>query len=518
MAGAFASVTAQAQTAAQPHFDVWEYQVAGSQLIPVVEIERAVYPHLGPGRTIDDVEAARAAVEAAFRGHGYGTVVVNIPEQDVAAGLVRLDVLEGRVERLRVTGSRYFSLGRIKAQVPSLAPGTVPALPAVQRELAAANKLSPDRRITPVLRPGRAPGAVEVELEVDDELPLHGSLALDDKYTRDTTRTRLNAALRYDNLWQREHGIGVSFQVTPQDPSEVQVLSATYLFRPEPSDVLVALYGVRSDSAVTTLGGANSAVGVLGKGSIGGARIIKSLPAAGSVFHNLTFGLDYKDFADTVSPLSGGGFETPISYAKFVVAYGGFALKDDRRYQYNLEADFAVRGLGNTEKEFENKRFQAKPNFLFLRGEARHERALFDKAELAVEVSGQIATGPLVSNEQFSLGGAESVRGYVETQALADDAASGRFELRSPPLGGLVAWRWLANSRAIAFVDAAHGRIGDPLPGQDASFSLAGTGIGLRLAPGAGLSSMLDWAVPLIDNGDIRSGEGRLHFSFEYAF
>ena len=37
--------------------------------------------------------------------------------------VVRLRVVEGRVQRLKVTGSRYFSLGRIRAQVPAtLAP------------------------------------------------------------------------------------------------------------------------------------------------------------------------------------------------------------------------------------------------------------------------------------------------------------------------------------------------------------------------------------------------------------
>jgi len=501
-----------------PHFDIWEYQISGSELIPVVDIERAVYPHLGEAKTIDDVEAARAAVESAFRDAGYGTVLVNIPEQDVENGIVTLQVLEGRVERLRVTGSRYFSLGRIKAAVPALAAGKAPNLPQVQQQLAALNKTTTDRKVSPVLRPGRSPGAVEVDLRVEDELPVHGSLILNDDYIRGTSRLRLNGSLRYDNLWQREHSAGFSFQLTPEEPAEVKVFSGTYLFRPDIWDLLVVLYGVKSASDVTATGGGNAAVGVIGNGVIAGARVIKSLPAIGKVFHNLTVGLDYKDFSDTVSPVGGSGFETPISYTKFSVGYGGFLLGDAQTIRYNIEGNFGVRGLGNTGKEFENKRFQAKPNYFYLRGSGAYEGTLYAGSQLLLEFAGQVASGPIIGNEQFSLGGSSNVRGYFETQGLVDHGVNGRLELQSPSLIADLEAFWLNGARLITFVEAGHGRTVDPLPGQNEAFSLASTGFGMRLTAPQGLSSKLDWAFPLIENSEIQAFESRIHFSFGYEF
>src|SRR5262245_23520552 len=88
--------------ASSARFDIWEYQIPRATLVSVEEIERAVYPYLGVGRSIDDVEAARAAVEQVFRTHGYALVLINIPEQNVDKGLVRLEILEGHVERLHV--------------------------------------------------------------------------------------------------------------------------------------------------------------------------------------------------------------------------------------------------------------------------------------------------------------------------------------------------------------------------------------------------------------------------------
>src|SRR5690606_32807684 len=102
-----------------------------------------------------------------------------------------------------------------------------------------------------------------------------GSLELNDDYIRNTTRLRLNGAVRYDNLWQREHSVGFSFQLTPEDPSEVKVFSGTYLFRPDLWDLLVVLYGVKSASDVTALGSSGGGVGVIGNGIIAGARVIR---------------------------------------------------------------------------------------------------------------------------------------------------------------------------------------------------------------------------------------------------
>src|SRR5512141_1442885 len=71
---------AQASEEAQPQkpqtFDVLEYRVLGNTVLPAASIERAVYPHLGPGKSLDVVEQARMALEQAYHAAGYGTVFV----------------------------------------------------------------------------------------------------------------------------------------------------------------------------------------------------------------------------------------------------------------------------------------------------------------------------------------------------------------------------------------------------------------------------------------------------------
>jgi hemolysin activation/secretion protein len=451
-----------------------------------------------------------------YQERGYGTVFVDIPEQDVVGGVVKLKVNEGKVERLRVTGSRYFSLGRIKSKVPSLNKDSVPHLPTVQEELVALNKRSSDRSITPVLRPGKTPGKVEVELKVEDELPLHGSVEINDRYSADTTRLRVGGTVRYDNLWQKEHGVSASYQTSPEDTEEVKVFAGTYLWKFEDSDNLLALYGVMSDTSVATVG----TLGVIGSGVIVGARYIMPLTTLGNYYHNVTLGADYKDFDESVGLLGADTLETPISYVMFGPAYSGTWIKDEATSHLNAAVNFAPRGMGNTQEEFENKRFNAEPNFAYLRLSGDHSEPLGLGAAFFARLSGQIASGPLVSNEQFGAGGADTVRGYLESQALGDDGIIGTMEIRSPSLGKYFGLKEdkVQNLQLLAFTDAAQTRIRQPLPAQEEGTFLWSTGTGMRAGLFNHFDAELMWAYPLKESGTVREGESRFHFNFGYEF
>ncbi|MCP5144794.1 MAG: ShlB/FhaC/HecB family hemolysin secretion/activation protein [Gammaproteobacteria bacterium] len=514
----------------EARFDIWEFEVDGANLVAQTEIERAVYGSLGPQRSYADVERAAQNIETLYRDAGYGaTVFVNIPEQDISEGLVRLDVIEGKVDRLRVTGSRYFDIDRIKSKVPALAEGEVPNLPAMQEQLLALNSATGNRRIAPVMRPGRRQGTVEVELEVEDKLPVHGSVEVNNQYTSATTKTRVAGELRYENLWQREHSLGVSFQLTPEAPEEVRVLSSTYVFRPGLHDWIAAVYGVLSDSEISVLaGGGAGDIGVLGKGYVVGGRLINPLPSFDGVFHNLTVGFDYKDFDDEIAlTATDESIFNPISYVKFVAGWGGFKRWDSTRLNFNVDANFSVRGLGNDEfvdvagapvAEFANKRAGAKSNFMYLRGSGSLEHDLTQGGRMVLKLDGQLATAPLISNEQFALGGINGSRGYSESQVLGDNALRLRLELQSPSLHGRLPGDFAREVRVLGFFDAAYGELINPLPDDLAHFRVIGTGLGLRTVLFDGLTSELLWAIALTENGDIDAGDSRIHYLLRYAF
>src|SRR5262249_19707594 len=220
--GQGASSSSPQRSTASPVFFIREYQVSGAKQLNRIEIEEAVYPFLGPGRTPDDVELARAALEKVYKAKGFETVSVQIPEQNPSRGVIKLQVVEATVGRLRVKGSRYFALDEVKHQAPSLAEGKVANFNEITKDIVALNQW-PDRRVTPSVRAGSTPGTVDVDLTVSDTLPLHGSLDLNNRYSPGTTPLRLNGAISYNNLWQLGHSLGFSFQIAPQRIDDAKV-------------------------------------------------------------------------------------------------------------------------------------------------------------------------------------------------------------------------------------------------------------------------------------------------------
>ncbi len=76
------------------NFYLREYRVLGSKHLKPLEVEKAVYPFLGPERTSEDIELARAALEQAYRDAGYQTVAVQVAAPPTKRGIVVLQVVE----------------------------------------------------------------------------------------------------------------------------------------------------------------------------------------------------------------------------------------------------------------------------------------------------------------------------------------------------------------------------------------------------------------------------------------
>lgn len=508
-----AARTAAAGTtaAAERRLDILEFKVTGSRVLKPIEVEEAVYPFLGPQRSLDDVEKARAALEEVYNAKGYQTVSVQIPPQQGTGGIITLAVVEGEVGRLRVRGSRYFSLDAIKEQAPSLAEGTVPNFNDISRDIVALNQL-PDRRVTPTLRAGTKPGTIDVDLNVEDKLPLHGSLELNNRYSANTKPLRLTGTLRYDNLWQLGHSLSTSFQVAPERPDDAKVFSASYMARvPDVTWLSFLLYGMKQDSDVSTLGGIN----VAGRGEVVGLRAIFTLPSEAEFFHSVSAGIDYKHFDEGVT-LGGGTLTTPITYYPFTATYTAMWSDDGAQTQLNAGTTFHLRGMGSDGKEFDNKRTFANENFIYVRGDLSHTRELPEGLQIHGKLGGQVADQALVSNEQFSVGGAETVRGYLESEALGDNGAFASIELRSP---SVVSWfasedvtRLVEEWRFHVFAEAGIAEVIDALAEQESSFHLASIGVGTRVRLMEHLHGALDVALPFIDQSSTQAYDPRVHF------
>jgi len=520
--------TSGAKPAEKPlRFNIDEYRIEGADLLPQIEVEEAVYPYLGPGRTADDVEKARSALEKAYTAKGYQTVTVSTPQQDPDKGFVILKVTEHKVGRLRVKNSRYFDVDKIKTSAPSLAEGKVPNFNAVTKDIVALNQW-PDRKVTPALRAGLTPGTVDVDLTVDDKVPFHASVELNNRRAPSTTPLRLVATTHYDNLWQRGDTANFSYQVAPQRRSDAEVFSGSYLARTDLDWMNLLVYGVNSKSDVATVGGQN----VVGPGQVIGARAVLTLPGRDGFFQSLSLGLDYKHFGQTVTQGSVLAFSTPVTYVPAVASYSATFQRDGGLTQFNGALTYGLRGIGSDPFAFDDKRFRARQNFIHLKGDVSDTTTFKDGSQLYLKAQGQIADQPLVSSEQFSLGGLETVRGYLESETLGDWGTSGTVELRTPNLP-----EWLLSAaagdgkpadrsklvgfdewRLFAFGDVGLVRTLEPLSGQQAVFFLASYGVGTSFKLFNYLNGSAVFAMPLVTQAYTVANHPRVLFRISGEF
>jgi hemolysin activation/secretion protein len=473
-------------------FPILEYRVQGNTVLASVDVEKAVMPYLGVSKSIKDVEAARLNLEKTYHAHGYQTVLVNIPQQEVSAGIVRLQVVEAPVGRFEIKGSRYHSLQVIRATVPELRPGSTPNFNEVQKELAQVNHTQ-DLHVTPVLRASTTPGQVDVDLDVQDELPLHAMVEVNNRYSANTAHIRTIGEVSYDNLFQSNQSASIQYQTAPEHPENAKIWSVSYVI-PIQNGPVIALYAVSSDSNIAAVGDLN----VIGNGKIYGIRIIDPLQSGSpSFYHSFSGGFDYKDFKQDTVLQGADDLPSPARYAPFTLDYtatwlgpldaakhASAAVTGGRSAtSFDVSASFLVRFLGGT-----------------------------DAGQFAVKRAG----GPLISNEQYGAGGLDTVRGYTESERLGDNGVHGTLEGRTPQLLNQFT-PGITQSYAYVFTDAARVRILEPLPGQTANFHLASFGLGMHFKF-RNLTADVDGAHAMTGGYVTRSGANSVQFRVNYAW
>ncbi len=489
-----------------PTFNLFEFEIDGNTVLDPSIIEKTVDPFLGGGKTFEDVEAARVALEKAYRDAGFGTVLVDIPPQKVKDGVVRLQVTEGGVSKLSILGAKYYSQEKIIEKVPGLAPGQVPNFTEVQKQLGTVNR-SQDRIVTPIFRPGKKEGTTEVDLAVQDQLPVHGSVELNNRYTAHTTHPRLTGSLRYDNLFQREHSLSLTYQMSPNRLDDMKVWVASYAIPME--DQYLVMSAIKSNSTSPTgITGSN----VFGKGNIFSVRDIIQIDQDIDLkmSQSLTLGVDYKDLDEALFFGSTDPTLTPVRYLPITLDYQG--IKDDAngRWQWGGGFTSAFGRFFSEDSQFDDKRFKGRSSFFAFRFNFSRLEKLSKDYALFAKVDGQLSGQPLIASELFMVGGAESVRGYLESSAGGDSGVHGTLELRSPNLltGN---HPWLKSVSWQAFIDAASVKINDPLPQQSGSHQLWSAGVGLRLNAQKQFSLSLDLARPMRDTVNTKAGDVFLH-------
>lgn len=521
--------------------------VEGNTVLDQTKIDRLLEPLKGPNRRMKDVEQVRADVERLYHQAGYPTVLVNIPEQTIENGVVRLQVVEGHLYSIIVTGNEHYSWSNIRTKLPSLTPGTLIYEPTFVKELAAVNG-NPDLNVTPLLKPGDVPGTVDLELKVKDRLPVHGKLEADNRGPITTPRNRVVAEIQHTNVFGNDEILTFNTVQTPQDWGAIQNYGGSFVYPVIWPNHLLTVYASRSESnsilagsAISVGGGGN--VAIAGNATIAGARYLFPIFPGREQTHQLSIGIDYKHLHKTEASFPDGGTAvvlTPVQYTPVSIGYTGFYPDRFGLTKASFTAKGYVAGIipGGHKEDFAgdpNNPFGKPGNrkgstgtFAVLQGGVGRSQPLPGDFMLDLSANGQWATQPLIPAEQFFAGGFDTVRGYVQFEAIGDHAIRGRVELTTPevlkvPVDRI--WQRRRSSdftlrlRFATFYDAAHIWVAQAPPGQTSRFRLEGVGFGIRMKFPKDVGQLtLDSGWALRDTLNTRRGDNFVHFSVGLAF
>jgi hemolysin activation/secretion protein len=493
-------------------FEISRFEVAGNTLLPAAEADAAVAPFAGKGRDFGDVQRALEALEALFHARGYKVVTVQLPEQELKRGVVRLNVVQTRIGRIKVSGNKVFDEANVRRSLPSLVVGETPNLDRVSANLKMANE-NPARKINLKLQSAAADDEVDASLEVSDEKAWKAMFNLDNTGTEHTGKTHAGVVLQHANLWGRDHLGSFQYTTTAEKPDQVSVYGLGYhvpLYARGDSIDLFASYS-NVDSGSVSAGLFNLAVS--GKGATYGARYNQALARRGQFEPRLVYGIDVKAYKNDVM-FAGQDFGNDVTVHPLSIGYLASMPLAAGEASVSLTALRNIPGGSRGKRaDFELARAGAKAGYSLLRVAASYTRMVASDWQLRLLVNGQLSGDALVAGEQFGAGGAASVRGFEERALSTDSGAFANFELYSPELCGA---RW--QCRALAFYDAAYGSRNKVLAGELDNTSIASTGLGLRVAMGASMQLQLDAAHVLKSGATAGTDKNKVHVRVGFAY
>jgi len=472
--------------------------------------------HVGEPLTFRSLNQIAEDIILHYRAAGRPVVDVAVPEQDITAGAVQFVVLEARTGGIRATGNRFFSSDLLTRRI-RLAPGEPIDVRILTADLDFLNR-NPFRQVNTAFTPGDTTGITDIELLVEDRLPLRGYVGFDNAGFDTTGREQLFGGFNWGNAFGLDHVLSYQYTTTT-DFDSVQAHSVFYEI-PLPWRHTLQVFGAYADSDYGfDLDGEH--FDVPGQSAQASGRYELDLPEIGPVTHRAVAGFDFKQ---TDNDLLFGGmsvFPTTTEIYQFVAGYRATGHDDLGVTNFRADLFWSPGGWSadNSDEAFEAARAFASADYLYARAMLERTTRLPADFTCVIRATGQVSNANLLPSEQIAAGGFDSVRGYDEREVRGDEGFILSVELRTPPLPVLSRFGVDQSDslQGLAFWD--YGLVGSRtrLPEEPDDFGLQSIGIGVRYGLSENASLRFDYGWQIEETG-FTDENSRAHVSVMLSY
>ena len=452
---------------------VKEIRVQGSTVFSEEELAKITVPYTNRELSAEDIEALRQALTLAYVNRGYVTSGAIIPDQSVKDGVLIVQVIEGKLSRIDVEGTKWFfpSYLRKRIELGAAPPVNVNTL---QDRL---QLLQLDPRITRLnaeLRPGITRGESVLNVRVTEADPINAWVELNNYVSPSVGEDHLITTLAHQNFTGHGDVLSVQYGRTEGVNPELNV---RYILPVTRYDTTIAFEFRKNDFKVVE--DPFEMFDIKSQSNIVGMTIRQPLyrtpnkefgiGITGEYLENkLTLGGEPTGFFLAGAPSGVSRVSALRFFQDWVNRSGQQVISAYSRFSVGLDV------LGATGKNYNVSNSQDSRFFSWL-FQAQWARR-FEPLKIQVLARGtvQLSNAHLFPLEQISVGGRYSVRGYRENTLVQDNAILLSLETRVPILRSSLGEDIVL---LAPFVDFGRGtNTNAPSPDPD---SLGSVGIGL---------------------------------------
>ena len=468
------------------------------------EIAALIAPWENREASFEDLLNLRSEITQLYLKNGYitsGAFLVN--NQELSQGEVQIQVVEGELEQIEITGLNRLREGYIRRRLEL---ATSPPLNQKRLETALQLlQLDPLlQQVNAELTAGSTPGRNSLQVQIKEAPAFHAGIATANNQSPSlgTVQNSINAS--YDNVlgfgdrFSAEYGITAGLNLYDLNYTiPINARNGTLSLRYSNSDSLIIeepfeALEIRSESRTFSVNFRQPLIRTPEREfGIGIALDLR---------RSQTYILDDIPFSFSEGPDDGESNVTVIRfYQDWVNRSPGRVLAARSQFSFGLNAFDATINDISTDGQF----------FSWI-GQFQWVEQLSPRALLVARINTQLTPDSLLSLERFSIGGVDTVRGYSQNQGVGDNGIVGTVEVRLPLTSNP---RILQLSPFFEIGTVWNNRDANPEPA-----TIAGLGLGLDWLITSDLSLRLDYGIPLIevdDEGNSLQDNG-LYFSLRY--
>ncbi|MEH2450669.1 ShlB/FhaC/HecB family hemolysin secretion/activation protein [Nostoc sp.] len=491
-------------------FQVDRIEIVGSTVFKPEQLTAITAPFIGRQLTFIELLQVKDAITKLYVDHGYVTTGALIVPQTVEAGVIKIQVIEGSLQEIKIIGNRRLRTQYIRDRIllGAKTPLNVPHLLEKLQLL----RLDPQiQNLSAELQTGVHPGTNVLQVEIEEADTFKLTTTLDNGRSPSVGSFRRGIDLQEANLL----GLGDTLSVGYANTDGSNTINLNYTLPINARNGTVSFGFNQGWNRVI-----EKPFSVLDiQSNTRSYELGYRQPLVQKPTQELAIGLSFsRQESQTelgidnigpykLSPGADANGKTNISALRFFQEY----TQRSNQYVFAARSQFSF-GVdwfdANVSQDEPDSRFFA------WRGQAQWVRQLAPDTLFLARGDFQLAADSLVPLEQFGLGGQLSVRGYRQDSLITDNGMllSAEFRLpivRAPKIGGVL--------QLTPFIDVGKGW---NVKGENPSPSLlVGTGLGLLWKQGNNFSARLDCGIPLTSvEGEKRSlQENGLYFSIGYS-